>query len=102
MAGVFRTSSERLAMALLGTPARRRTMAGAALLAYTTLRPIPRRDGDGSTAVMDAAPRLTPAVTVRPPAPALTPRIQPVGPPPVARAFSLRDRRIFGWLLMLM
>ena len=73
-------------------------MAGAALLAYTSLK-TPRRDGGGGAAVLDP-PQPAPGVSARPPAAVLPPRVQPIGPPPVARAFSPRDRRIFGWILL--
>src|SRR5437016_999908 len=99
MARLFRSGSERLAVALLGTRVRRRAMAGAAVLAYSAVR----RDDLGSGPAVagklrsDALPQaFRSRRELRPPA--ALPR--PIALPPVRPAFTKRDWRMFGWIVM--
>jgi O-antigen ligase len=94
MPGLFRTSSERMVVAMLGSPARRRAAAGVAALAYASLRTGIRRADENVVAVVPPPPGRALAAARRDPV------SRPVGLPPRARAFSPRDRRIFGWILL--
>lgn len=101
MARLFRSGSERLAVALLGTRVRRRAMAGAAMLAYTAVRRDDLGSGPAVTGKLrsDTLPQaFRSRRELRPPA--ALPR--PIGLPPDRPAFTKRDRRVFGWILMAM
>jgi O-antigen ligase len=95
MPGLFRTGSERIAVALFRTPTRRRAFAGVAALAYTSLWANGRGIDEGGVAL---APPRAPARALPEHSP--QPADRPVGLPPIRRAFSERDRHIFGWILL--
>lgn len=99
MPGLFRTNSERLVVALLRTPTRRRALTGVAALALSSMAPGPRGTDDAGA----VATRPHMMVPVKPPPPRQSPAAatRPIGPAPVPRAFSARDRRIFGWILLI-
>jgi O-antigen ligase len=108
MSHVFRSSSERLAMALLRTPSRRRAVAGVALIAYyTAQRPpvpaTPRREPDSGVAVLSPPFPLQERIARALPPPAeLVPaptEERPVGAPPLRRWTTARDRKIIAWLV---
>jgi O-antigen ligase len=76
MPGLFRRHSEWFAVALFRRTAGRRAFVGAAVPAYSPLWPTGRREDAGSG-------------------------VRPIGPAPVQRALSARDRRAFGWIMLI-